>query len=194
MTDPSVPPTRPVSSEPGGGVRPEATPGAPGAARSAPRPTTPPNLGTLSGSETLLIAGAVVFLIIGEILLGEILGGAGNATVFGLGGITLQGVLAGEVLLFTWLARPRPGRATIISAGAAQTVVTALVLAIVLFELGEFLGVLKNLSGYFGLGFAGILLVLARLIGAALMGLGVLSAWMPASPTPASSAGTRPPG
>ena len=71
---------------------------------------------------------------------------------------------------------------------------TALVLAIVLFELGEFLGVLKNLSGYFGLGFAGILLVLARLVGAALMGLGVLSAWLPASPTLASNPSTRPPG
>jgi hypothetical protein len=194
MTDPSVPPTRPAASETGPGARTEAAPSPSGSARSAARPVSVANVAALSGSETLLIAGAVIFLIIGEILLGEILGGAGNATVFGLGGITLQGVLAGEVILFTWLARARPGRANIISAGAAQTVISALVLAIVLFELGEFLGVLKNLSSYFGLGFAGILLVLARLVGAALMGLGVLSAWLPASPTPASATSTRPPG
>jgi hypothetical protein len=133
-------------------------------------------LGGLSGPDTLIIGGAALFLIVGEILIGEL---------FSNGGITLSGALAGEVLFFTWLTRPKPGRSTLLSIGVIQAIVAAFVIAIVLFEVGDFITTIKNLSGFTALGFASILVTLCRWAGAVLMGLGVVSAWSPGPATPA---------
>ena len=143
-------------------------------------------MGGMSGPETLIMGGAALFLIVGEILLASIFGGSAAATFLGIGGISLQGVLAGEALFFVWLGRPRAGRAGTISAGAVQAIVGALVLAVVLFEIAELIAVIKNLSGFFNLGFVSILVVLCRIVGAALMGLGVVSWWSPTMSTPAA--------
>jgi len=135
----------------------------------------------VSGADSLTLAGAALFLVIGELLFGEILGGAGGGVSFGLGsGITLAGILSGEVILFLWLIGPRPGKVGLISAGATQAIVVALVTAVFLFVLGDFILTLKNLSTFTSLGIVAILEALSRWAGAVLMGLGVLSAWMPA--------------
>ncbi len=135
----------------------------------------------VSGADSLILGGAALFLIIGEILFGEILGGGSSGLFFGLGqGITLSGVLAGEVILFLWLIGPRAGKAGLISANATRAIVAALVVAIVLFVLGDFILTLKNLSPFFSLGIVAILQEFSRWAGAVLMGLGVLSAWAPA--------------
>jgi hypothetical protein len=125
----------------------------------------------VSGSDSLILGGAALFLVVGDVLLGV--------------GITLPGVLAGEVILFLLLIGPRAGRVGLISAGATQAVVAALAVAVLLFALGDFILSLKNLSGFTGQGIVAILAALSRWAGAVLMGLGVLSAW---TPTPAGTA------
>lgn len=132
-------------------------------------------LGGLSGPDTLIIGGAALYLIVGEIFLGEI---------FTNGGITFGGALAGEVLFFSWLLRPRPGRTPLLAAGVVQAIVAAFVIAIFLFEVGDFITSLKNLSTFTSLGFVSILVALCRWAGAAIMGLGVVSAWSPTAGTP----------
>src|SRR4051812_45137316 len=118
MTGPSIPPV-PPPAQPAAATPPPMPPAAPPARPAAPVPAGPSAvagmeagmasaeakaaaaLGGLSGPETLIIGGAALFLIVGEILLGEI---------FTNGGITFAGILAGEVLFFSWLLRPRVGR------------------------------------------------------------------------------------
>jgi hypothetical protein len=133
-------------------------------------------LGGLTGPETLIVGGAALFLIVGEILLGEL---------FTNSGVTLSGVLAGEVLFFAWFLRPSAGRTGLLSAGVVQVLITALVIAIVLFQLGDFIAVLKTLSGFTSLGLVTILVELCRWTGAVLMALGVISTWS-APTTPAA--------
>jgi hypothetical protein len=130
-------------------------------------------LGGLSGADTLLIGGALLYLVVGEIILG---------LLFTNGGISLGGVLAGEVLFFAWFLRPQAGRPALLSPGVVQAVIAAFVLAIVLFALSDFITVLKNLSTFTNGGLVPILVDLCQWIGAAAMGLGVVSAWMPAAP------------
>ena len=122
----------------------------------------------LSGPDTLILGGAALLLIVGELLLGILLS---NRT-FSFGGI-----LAAEVLFFTWLARPGTRRTGGFSAGTASAIVAAAVIAIALFVVGDFVSVLKNLSTFTGAGLTFMLDQLAHWAGAVLMVLGVLSAW-----------------
>jgi hypothetical protein len=139
-------------------------------------------LGGLSGPDTLLVGGALLYLVVGEILLG---------LLFTNGGISLGGVLAGEVLFFAWFLRPRGGRPTLHSGGVVQAVIAAFVLAIVLFAVGDLITTLKNLSSWTAAGLVPILVDLCRWVGAAAMGLGIVSAWMPGT-TGAATPGAAP--
>ena len=161
MTGPSVPPMPPAAPPPS--TPPVMNPAPAAMPPAAPHPSAMASMehemaaveakaaaamGGMSGPETLIMGGAALFLIVGEILLASIFGGSAAATFLGIGGISLQGVLAGEALFFVWLGRPRAGRAGTISAGAVQAIVGALVLAVVLFEIAELIAVIKNLSGF----------------------------------------------
>jgi hypothetical protein len=139
-------------------------------------------LGGLSGGDTLIVGGAALLLIVGEIILGMLFGSTSTAGVFVGIGLTLQGILAGEAMLFVWLGRPTATRRWL-SPTTAQTIVLALVVAIGLYELAELIGVIKNLSGFFNSGFVTILAVLARIVGGAAMVLGASSNLMPAPGT-----------
>jgi hypothetical protein len=136
----------------------------------------------LSGPDTLILAGAALLLIIGELLLGVLLS---NGT------FSLEGILAAEVLFFTWLAQPATRRTGGFSAGTASAIVAAAVIAIALFVLGDFVNVLKNLSAFTGSDITFILGQLCRWAGAVLMVLGVLSAWSSSPTTAAAPAATR---
>jgi hypothetical protein len=143
----------------------------------------------MSGADTLIVGGALLLLVIGEIILGLLFGATGSS-VFSVGGISLQGILAGEVILFIWLSRPAT-RMRSISPAAARVVVAALVVAIALYEIGELVLVIKNLSGFFNSGFVTILAILCRIVGGAAMILGVVSDWMPADATPSAPGAPR---
>ena len=88
------------------------------------------------------------------------------------------------MLFFSWLARARPGRPSVLPAGVVQAVIAAFVIAIVVLEVGDFISTLKNLSAFTSLGFATILVYLCRWAGAVLMALGVVSAWSPTATAP----------
>ena len=138
----------------------------------------------LSGPDTLILGGAALLLIVGELLL---------RVLFANGTFSLSGVLAAEVLFFAWLARPGTQRAGGFSAGTASAIVAAAVIAIALFVLGDFVNVLKNLSTFTGLGLTYVLDQLCHWAGAVLMVLGVLSAWGPSVTPAAGPASTRKP-
>ena len=128
----------------------------------------------VSGADTLIVGGAALLLIVGQLLFGALLGG-GGAGFFGGTGFSLHGVLAAEVLLFVLMIGPRPGKAGLSSANTSRAIVSALIVAIFIFVLGEFLSVLRNLSQFTSLGIAGILEQVSEWAGAVLMVLGLLS-------------------
>jgi hypothetical protein len=136
-------------------------------------------LGGLSGGDTLIVGGAALLLIVGEIILGMLFGGTSAVSTFVGIGLSLQGILAGEAILFVWLGRPTAARRWL-SPTTAQTIVLALVIAVALYELAELIAVIKNLSGFFNAGFVTILAILARIVGGAAMVLGASSNLMPA--------------
>ena len=190
--DPAVPP-RAADPPPASSMPPPAAPGAhPGAMAEAQHAMASAEHSmmaaeakvagamNLSGPDTLILGGAALLLIVGELLLRVLLA---NGT------FSFEGILAGEVLLFTWLAQPGTRRTGGFSTGAASAIVAAAVIAIGLFVLGDFVNILKNLSGFTGAGITFILDQLAHWAGAVLMVLGVLSAWgpspssMPAKPS-----------
>jgi hypothetical protein len=129
-------------------------------------------MGPMSGSDTLIMGGAALFLIIGELIFGELLNG---------GFISFAGVLAGEVIFFNWLTKPATGRVAAFATATASAIVAALVIAIVLLTLSEFIGALKSLpDSITGGGIAVVLYRLSRWVGAVMMALGVLAVWGPA--------------
>ena len=130
-------------------------------------------MGTMSGADTLLYGGAALLLVVGEILFGELFSG---------GTITIVGVLAGEVLLFTWLMHPMKGGMMAFPAATAAAVVGALIVAIVIFEVGDFIDVLKNFGILTAGGFAPLIDRLAHWAGAIVMALGLFAYMSPTAP------------
>ena len=142
---------------------------------AAPSPAPPPARAAttaaatpIGGPDSLLLGGAAVLLVLGDLLFGALLGS---------GGITLAGVMAGEVLLFTWL-RSRVGKDAMgLSAGVLTGVIAAFVVAIVISEAGSLIASIRDLGGFTGQGIVEILSDLSRWIGAAAMFLGLVSTW-----------------
>jgi hypothetical protein len=173
-----LPPMPPPAAPPPPQAPPPAAPSPP---HPAPRPgaAAAPSLGGLTGGDTLIVGGAALLLIVGEIILGLLFGSTPRGGFFVGVGLTLQGVLSGEAILFVWLSRPS-ARTRPISVSAAQTIVLALVVAVGLYELADLIAVIKDLSGFFNAGFVTILAILCRIVGAAAMVLGASSNLLPA--------------
>ncbi len=127
----------------------------------------------LSSAETLIVGGALLMLVLGDLIIGALFGG---------GGVSITGALAGVVLLITLLRRSPTGE------GSQDPILVAgLVVIIVALEAGQILALPRNLSEFTGQGVLGILYDLCEWVGAALMGLGVWAQWHPTA-TPATPA------
>jgi hypothetical protein len=131
----------------------------------------------VSGTDSLIIGGALILLVLGELVFGELLQG---------GAVSWVGVMAGEVLLFAWLGRPSATRHASLSASTSAILVAAFVTAIAIFEIGDFIEVLRNFSLLTGQGIASLLDRLSHWLGAAMMVLGVVAAWGPAPAAPSA--------
>ena len=143
-------------------------PVAPPAAPLGARPATTAAVTPIGGPDSLLLGGAAVLLVLGDLLFSALLGS---------GGISISGILAGEVLLFTWL-RSRVGKdAMSLSAGVLTAVIAAFVVAIVIFQVGSLIDNIRNLGDFTGQGIIEILSDVSRWIGAAAMFLGLVSTW-----------------
>lgn len=135
----------------------------------------------MSGSDTLIIGGAALFVIVGDLILGALLrGGLSSSPLLSVGGVSFAGLLAAEVILFAWLMRPASRRTLSVAPATAVTIVAALVTAIVVLTLGEFILILRNLEALTGNGIAFLLYELAHWAGAVLMALGLFAMWGPA--------------
>ncbi|HVA86498.1 MAG TPA: hypothetical protein VNF73_09315 [Candidatus Saccharimonadales bacterium] len=163
-TPPALPPATPApTAHPSAGSSAEGT-------MAADAAKVQSMMGTMSGADTLLYGGAALLLILGEFIFGVLLSG---------GTITIVGVLAGEVLLFTWFLHPAKSPVMAFPVATAAAVVGALVVAIVIFEIGDFIEVLKNFGLLTSGGLIPLLYRLCRWAGAVLMALGLFAFMTP---------------
>jgi hypothetical protein len=142
-------------------------------------------IGSMSGSETLIIGGAALFVIFGDLIFGALLGGFASGSLVSVGGasVSFAGLLAAEVIFFAWLMKPAAGRAIAVAPGTASTIVAALVTAIVVLTVGEFILILRDFGVFTGNGIAYVLYVLSHWAGAVMMALGVFGMVGPAART-----------
>jgi hypothetical protein len=117
----------------------------------------------LTRSQQFILLGAAITLILGELILGELLGG---------GGLTTIGILAAEVGLLVLLAGRR-GQWPL----DPSIIVAALVTAIVVIAVADVLAVVHD-GGDVG-GGLGLLVRLCDWVGALLMAIGVYLDWQP---------------
>ena len=122
----------------------------------------------VGGPDSLLLGGAALLLIVGDLLFGALLGN---------GGTSLSGVMAGEVLVFTWL-RSRVGKDGMdLRTGMLTAVIAAFVVAIAILEVASIIRAIRDMGLFTGQGLAEILSDLSRWVGAAAMFLGLVSTW-----------------
>ena len=159
---PASPEPPPAASPP-----PPAAP-PPSAAPPSSRPATTAAATPIGGPDSLLLGGAALLLVVGDLLFSALLGS---------GGISISGIFAGEVLLFTWLRSRARKDAMSLSTGVLTAVIAAFVVAIVIFQAANLIAAIRDLGGFTGQGIIEILSDVSRWIGAAAMFLGLVSTW-----------------